>query len=139
MSRDALGLPPLEIATSPDYYLGTQFLGATVTWERQQISSQWLDGAVTTARHRGIVTEQIAVEVTGPDLGAVQTSIKTLIEAFIQDSFIMTVVAGNTTRRYRCETADYQDLSWTTPRLAGAQGQVLLQVPRQPVALSGGF
>lgn len=139
ISRTLLGLASLEIASGSNYYIGTQFLGAAVPWERQQVSSQWLDGAVTTSRHRQMVTEQIAVEVVATTLPLVQAAIKTLIEAFQQNSFTMTVVAGGATRVYQCEAADYQDLSWTTPRLAGAQGQVLLQVPRQPVALSGGF
>lgn len=139
VSRDALGLAPLELATSPDYYLGTQFLGAAVQWDRQQVTSAWLDGAVTVSRHRQMVTEQIAVEVRGDNLLEVQRAITELVQAFIQDSFVMTVVAAGAARSYRCETADYQDLSWTTPRMAGAQGQVLLQMPRQPVALSGGF
>jgi hypothetical protein len=139
ISRTALGLGPLEIATSREYYLGTQFLGAAVQWDRQQVTSQWLDGAVTTSRHRQMVTEQLAVEVVGGDLREVQDRINELVRAFLQDSYVMTVKAGGSTRSYRCETADYQDLSWTTPRLAGAQGQVVLSVPRQPVALSGGF
>lgn len=139
ISRTALGLAPLEIASGADYYIGTQFLGAAVQWDRQQTSSIWLDGAVTTSRHRQMVTEQIAVEITAASLVAVQTLIQTLIQAFLQNTFVMTVIAAGATRSYRCETADYQDMSWTTPRLAGAQGQVLLQVPRQPVALSGGF
>jgi hypothetical protein len=139
VTRAALGLGPLEIATSREYYLSTQFLGAGVQWDRQQVSSIWLDGAVTTSRHRQMVTEQLAVEVVGDDLPAVQDRINELVAAFIQDSYVMTVKAGGTTRSYRCEAADYQDLSWTTPRLAAAQGQVLLSVPRQPVALTGGF
>jgi hypothetical protein len=139
ISRTSLGLAPLEIATSFDYYLSTQFLGAAVQWSRQQVESVWLDGAVTTSRHRQMVTEQVAVEVVGENLAQVQARINELVQAFVQDSFVMTVKAGGSTRSYRCETADYQDLSWTTPRLAAAQGQVLLSVPRQPVALTGGF
>lgn len=139
ISRTALVLPPLEIATTPDYYLSTQFLGAAVAWSRQQVESQWLDGAVTTSRHRQMVTDQVAVEVKGTSLADVQSKINVLIQAFTQDSFTMTVVAADATRVYLCEAADYQDLSWTTPRLSAAQGQVMLSVPRQPVALSGGF
>lgn len=139
VSRDSLGLSPLEIAASPDYYLSTQFLGSAVQWNRQQVESQWLDGSVTTSRHRQMVTEQIAVEVTGDSLPHVQAKIVTLIQAFIQDRFVLNVVAANSVRSYLCESADYQDLSWTTPRLAGAQGQIMLQVPRQPVALTGGY
>jgi hypothetical protein len=127
----------LEIATSPDYYLGTQFLGAAVQWERQQVTSVWMDGSTTVSRHRQMVTEQIAVEITGRDLLDVQRLTNQLIAAFLQDSFVLTVTVEGSVRRYQCETADYQNLGWTTPRLSAAQGQVMLQVPRQPVALRG--
>jgi hypothetical protein len=137
VSRDSLGLPPLEIATSPDYYIGTQFLGANVQWDRQQVGSQFLDGMVTVNRHRQMVTEQIAVEITADTMTDVQTKMGDLITAFIQNSFTMVVHAGGSSRVYNCEAADYQDASWTTPRMAGAQGQVLLSVPRQPAALYG--
>jgi hypothetical protein len=137
VSRDLLGLPPLEIATSPDYYLGSQFLGAAVQWDRQQVTSRWMDGSTTVSRHRQMVTEPIAVEITGPDLLEVQRLTNQLIAAFLQNSFVLTVVAAGSTRRYQCEAADYQNLGWTTPRLAAAQSQVLLQVPRQPVPLVG--
>jgi hypothetical protein len=139
VTRSALGLPPLEIATSPDYYVGTQFLGAAVQWDRQQIGSTWLDGMVTVSRHRQMVTEQIQVEILGPDLGGVQDRMEELIQAFIQDSFTLTVRSGNAVRSYACEAADYQNASWTTPRMAGAQGQLVLSVPRQPVELTGSF
>jgi hypothetical protein len=139
VSREALGLPPLEIASSPDYYIGTQFLGVAVAWDRQQVNSRWLDGAVTTSRHRQTVMDQIGVEVKGPNLGTVHRLIDELVEAFIQDTFVLTVTADGATRSYQCEAADYQDASWTTPRMAAAQGQILLTVPRQPVARSGGF
>jgi hypothetical protein len=138
VTRSLLGLSPLEIASSPDYYIGTQFLGAQVQWERQQVSSSWLDGAVTVNRHRQMVTEQIAVEILDDDLNSVRSKMITLIQAFVQDNFRMTVVAGNSTRIYQCEAADYQDASWTTPRMAGAQGQILFSVPRQPVLIGGG-
>lgn len=138
VSRDLLGLSPLEIATSPDYYIGLQFLGAQVQWERQQITSPWLDGAVTVSRHRGMVTEQIAVEILATSLNTLRAKMLTLIRAFIQDSYQMTVHAENATRIYQCEAADYQDASWTTPRMSGAQGQIVLSVPRQPLLVGGG-
>lgn len=139
VSRELLGLAPLELANSAVYYVAPQFLGAVVQWDRQQVSSRYLDGDVTVSRRRQNVVERIAVEVKGPDLPAVQLAIKDLIDAFCQDRYTLTVVAGGATRAYACETADYQDLSWTTPRLVAAQGQVLLNVPRSPVALAGGY
>lgn len=139
VTRDALGLQPLEVANSEDYYCSPQFLGAAVQWNRQQVQSQWLDGAVTTSRRRNMVTEQIGIEVVGDTLDGLQAKMNTLISAFIQDSYQLAVATPGTLRIYQCEAADYQDASWTTPRQVACQGQIVFSVPRQPVALAGGF
>lgn len=138
LSRAALGLPPLEIAASPTYYVSTQFLGAAVQWSRNQVGSPWVDGQVTTTRTRQMVSEQIAVEVKGADLAAVKAAVDELVSAFIQDSFTLTVLAENGSWEYQCEAADYQVVLWTTPRLAAAQAQMLFTVPRQPYSLLAG-
>ncbi len=137
VSRDALALAALEIASGGTYYLSPQFLGGQVTWKRQQASSVFLDGDVTTQRSRGTVTEAVGVEVRAATHAELQAATAVLIAAFSQDSFTMTVVVAGATTTYACEAADYQSMGWTTPRLACLANQVLFQMPRQPVALAG--
>lgn len=138
LSRDALGLAPLEIADRNPYYLSPQFLGAQVTWNRQKASSPFVDGEVTTQRSRQNVTENIGVEIVASSMLELQAYTEELIEAFLQSRYTMTVITDGATFGYRCETADYQVL-WTTSRLVAKQGQVVFAVPRQPVALVGGY
>jgi hypothetical protein len=140
VSRELLGLGELEINDHRSYYCAPQFLGGQVAWRRNTVSSPWLDGDVTINRTRGMVTEQLAVEVLGANLSEAQTNVVTLIEAFIQSRFTLTADFGDleVSQVYDCEAADYQ-ISWSGPRLVASQLQVVLGVPRQPVALAGGF
>lgn len=139
VSRDALGLGPLEVAFGDRYYCAPKFLGGQVQWNRKKISSPFVDGEITTQRSRQNVTENIGVEVRAPTSADLQAFTEELIAAFLQDRFTLTVIADGVTWSYRCETADYQVLTWDTARMVARAGQVLFQVPRQPVALSGGY
>ena len=137
INRDALALLPLEIADGNPYYVATQFLGTGISWDRQTVSSRWVDGDYTVSRRRGNVTEQVAVEVACASTAALLLATETLIAAFTQDSYTMTVTIDGQIWAYACEAADYQSLQWTTPRLSAHQGQVLFGVPRRPLALAG--
>lgn len=137
ISRELLGLDPLQISDVDSYYVAAQFLGGQVTWNRQKVSSPWLDGEVTTARNRQNVTEQIGVEIRADTNAELQAATAELIAAFCQDSFVLTVIADGGTYAYAGEAADYQVASWTTPRLVALAGQVVFSMPRQPVPLIG--
>lgn len=139
INRDALALDPLILGDGNPYYIATQFLGAGVTWDRQQVSSRWVDGDFTTSRRRANVTEQIAVEVVCPDMFTLQNAVETLIDAFVQDFYLMTTTVDGQLWTYQCEAADYQNAMWNTPRLAACQGQIIFSVPRRPVAVSGAY
>jgi cellobiose phosphorylase len=139
VSRTLLGLPDLEIGHGDRYYLSPQFLGANLQWTRQQAASPFMDGQVTTQRTRQNVTETVGVEIKADTAADLQAYTAELIQAFVQDSFVLTVTADGATFAYRCEAADYQVASWSTPRMVSKQGQVLFQMQRQPVALVGGY
>jgi hypothetical protein len=136
VSRDLLALADLDINDHLTYYVSPQFLGGQVQWSRQQATSPFVDGSVTVSRFRQTVTEQIAIEVLAGTGAGLKANVDTLIDAFMQDSFILTVVSDGATYAYTCEAADYQ-LAWTGPRMIGHQAQVVLSVPRSPVALAG--
>jgi hypothetical protein len=136
LSRTPLGLPALQINDHLNYKIAPQFLGGNVQWNRQKVSSPFLDGEVTTQRSRQSVAEQIAVEVFAGSAAELQTNTAALIAAFSQDSFTLTVTLAGTVYAYACEAADVQ-VAWTGPRMMAHQGQVVFSVPRQPVALVG--
>lgn len=138
VSRDKLGLAPLEIARGGRYYLATQFLGGSVQWTRQQVTSPFVDGQITTQRTRQNVTESVAVEVKADNHHDLQIYTGELLAAFLQSSYTMVITMAGAVYTYRCEAADYQVQSWSTPRAVAVQGQAVFTVQRRPVALAGG-
>jgi hypothetical protein len=137
INRDLLGLLPLELADGNPYLLSSQFLGAAVTWDRQTVGSRWVDGDYTVSRRRANVSEQIAIEVVADNMLDLRTAMMTLINAFTQDHFTLTVTVDGVVFAYDCEAGDYTNAMWNTPRLAASRGQVVFTVPRRPIAAAG--
>lgn len=138
LTRDLLGLGDLAINDHLNYYIGPQFLGSMVSWNRQQATSPFIDGAVTTYRTRSQVTEQVLVEVLGDSAAELHTNLAALVAAVCQDAYRLNVSVDGQSWAYACEAADYQ-VAWAGPRLVARQVQVSLGIPRSPVPISGGF
>lgn len=139
VTRTQLGLSELNICDHLNYYIAaTQFLGGTMSWTKNQITSPYTDGAFTVNRTRGQVTEPVTVEVLGETDTDLQTNLATLINAFSQDSFVLLIGIGAANYQYQCEAADVQLARWTVSGMLFKQQQVVFQVPRQPVAILGG-
>lgn len=137
ISRDSLSLPPLDINDHQLCYVTGDSFGRQVQWNRQKASSPFLDGDVTTYRNRQKVTSQIGLEVMGANPGLLQFNMNTLIHAFCQSQFDLSIAIGQASYQYDCEAADWQEI-WTGPRWVANQLQIVFTVPNQPVPLLGG-
>lgn len=136
VSRTILGLSDLQINDHTNYFIAPGSFGGAVTWNRTQVQSPYIDGAVTVNRTRNMVNDAINVEVRGNDTAGVHTNLQALLNAFIQDNYTITVSVNGSSRQYACEAADYH-AEWTGPRWVANQIQVALTVPRFPVPISG--
>ena len=137
VTRTQLGLSPLAINDHISYYVADTFMGGQVSWTRNQVTSPFVDGAVTVNRTRSMVTEQVVIEVLGGTQALIQANAATLISAFLQDSFLLTITVATTTYQYLCEASDFQ-VTWTGPRFFAKQAQVTFSMPRQPIPVIGG-
>lgn len=151
ISRGQLGVPTLVLSDGLVYRCAAApFLGEQLVWQRNQVSSAYIDGAVTVNRSRQMVNEQFAFEVSGysaavpsapPSHQQFQANIATLVAAFSQDSFVLDVILGTGTDlthyTYAGEAADVTNAMWSTPRLVAKQALLTFAVPVQPVPLAG--
>lgn len=135
VSRDLLGLTPLQINDHLTYAVAAPFLGGTVTWNRTQVSSPMMDGDVTTFRRRPTVTETVTVEVMAGNQADLHSAISQLVLAFQQDAYTVTITLGGEVYAYRCESADFA-VAWVGARFIAHQLQVTLSVPRSPVSFN---
>lgn len=138
VTRPQLGLPDLALNDHFNYFISPTFLGGMVQWNRSTVTSPFLDGGVTTYRTRQMVQEQIALEVMGETLAEMWDNVRAAIDAFTQDQYNLALAIGSEVHQFMCEAADYQ-FNWNGPRILAQQVQLVLSVPRQPVAVQGGF
>ena len=135
VTRTDLGLSTLNINDHVNYALGSQILGGTVSWERNQVNSPWVDGDITVSRRRPNVQESVQINVYGDNQTEMLANIKEITEAFSQNSYQMTVTLNGQVYRYQCESADYS-VEWGV-KMHSSQCMVMFSVPRRPIALAG--
>lgn len=138
ITRGLLGMPQLQINDYINYYCAPQFLGAAMQWQRNQVGGPFTDGMVTTYRQRGMVMEQIAIEVLGADQAELASNMAVLVQAMQQDQYQFKVFIAGTEYSYAAESADLTG-QWTGPRMIENQMQLVFTMPRQPVPLVGAF
>lgn len=143
VDRGALGLTPLDCNDRQRFEISDTMFGGPVSWQRTQVGSPYMDGQVTTDRQRQMVTDPVNINVFGRGLrgagmtnGKLKDNFDELVQAFSQDNFVVTVGIDDAVYQYQCEASDYQ-LLWQGLYFIARQGQVQLQLMRQPQALAG--
>ncbi len=136
VTRDDLGLGTLNINDHSNYILTSTILGGTVAWQKNQVSSPYVDGDITITRRRPTVMEPFEVHVYGTSGGSLMTNASTLITAFSQDSFSLSIAINSATRQYECEAADYT-IEYAHTKFSVNMCTVRFQLPRSPVPTVG--
>ena len=139
ITRSSLGLLDLDINDHLNYIVaGPEFLGGQMSWERNQVSSPFVDGDFTVNRRRQNVTENVVIEIMAGSGLELQVNTRVLTQAFSQDEFYMKVEINKATSIYRCEAADYK-LVTSGPRFVANQIQCVFSVPRRPIPTAEGL
>lgn len=138
VARDALGLGPLECNDGISYKIADTMLGGQVSWNRTQIGSPHTDGQTTTARQMQMVQEPTNIDVLASSATQLQNRMATLIAAFKQADYTITVTVDGAVFEYQCEASDYTTV-WTGPRWMARRGQLQVQIMRQPRMLQGAW
>lgn len=137
VTRSDLGLGVLNINDNLDYIVGSEIMGAMVTYDRQTVSSPYVNGDITVHRRRGSVNEKFAVYVLGDTQTELQTNVRTLISAFSQNKFNLVLLLDGIEWSYVCEASDYQ-VEWSNAHFFATKVKVVFNLLRSPIALVGG-
>jgi hypothetical protein len=136
VSRDELGLPPLEINDFVDYYVGPEFLGGQQTLNRTEVGSPFLTGGVEVDSVPQLITEQFSVQVLGDTVGELAASTAALVAAFQQRRSRVTIEIDGQQWVYAFNRAEFAT-PWSGPAMVSRQGLVNFSARRQPVAVNG--
>lgn len=137
VTRDELGLADLNINDHLDYKVANQFMGGAVAWQKQTVSSPYMDGDLVVSRRRGDIVEPIDVYVYGSGHADLRSNTKVLIQAFTQENFNLAFTFDGNIRQYSCKCADYS-VAYDQHLVHSKMHLVKFMVPRNPVAVSGG-
>ena len=145
VTRTELSLPDLELNTSggTTYRVITDSMGpGSASWRRTTADSPWVPGEALIAAVRETTTMPLGVRVTQSSPSALRSSMVTLVNAFSQFEYEITIdLDGETWGDYEyCQPADftigdggviqnYQMISY--------RQEIYFEIPRNPITSSG--
>lgn len=136
ITRTALGLTDLDLNDHTNYVISDGFDAGAVSWRREQAESPYVESKITIGRVRDIVEARIGIQVRGATHADIAANVKTLIDAFTQDVFYLSISLDGTVYRWEGEAADYT-MEWNRERLHNKFPLMAFGFLRHPVPTTG--
>jgi hypothetical protein len=136
VTRSDLGLSALDINDHTNFQVISEIMGAMVSYDRRTVSSPYVNGDITVHRRRGNVAERFGVYVRGSNQTAIRANIQTLVDAFSQNKFNLSMTLDSVEWSYSCEASDYQ-IEWVNANFSALQVKVVFNLIRSPIPLVG--
>jgi len=110
------------------------------TWRRNLVEGRYMHGRKSIGEVLASMTVPLVVRVYGATWSEVNNRAQTMIDAFSQHTYTLTVVIDSVTHQWQCEPADVSLVGGDTwskyHAMAGMQEYEIL-VPRDPIPLQG--
>lgn len=139
IGRAELSLATLTLTDPGTYDIDHDTLEPGVpTWIRQLVRSPYVEGATEVGATRDLGWGTARFVVQGSTHATIQTRLDTLVDAFFQSSYTLSVVIDGTTYSWTCMRADC--VGWglvSDESFFGLAMPVAFRWPRQPVPVSG--
>jgi len=144
ITRSELSLSTLQLNTTPgnNYRVITDSMGTgDISHRRLTADSPWVPGETLVASVKEQVSMPLGIRVTAASNAALKADMTTVVNAFSQFSYTITVTLDSQTWGvYSCQPADfsigdsgnYQNLQMITYRQ-----EIYLQIPRNPIISTG--
>lgn len=131
---------------SADYDIESFGPGA-LSWRRQTVESKWVHGRFLVSAVKDADVAPLEVVVFGSSPADLDTKTRTLLDAFEQWTYDLTVTTDGVAHTWRCEPAEYRPAGRGGPAgsyepfglVAGASSQqaYVFTIPRNPVPVAG--
>jgi hypothetical protein len=137
--RDLLSLTPLMIDGSSYYKVDDEGIADTqVAWDIDETSSPFVEGSQVTNDIRGMVDQQMKIQVRATDQSDLQTAIGALIAAVSQRTFQVDLVIGSITWSWSCRRKTYA-LSFNRQMVFSTIAVVTIEFDRYPTPVTGPY
>jgi len=136
ITRAELSLGNLQLVDAGVYRMHPIIEASTVTYDRLQAQSRFVDGAVTVMRRKNQGTMQVAIDVIGSTTLEMQARKQTLIDAFSQKSFEFYMQLDSALYGWHGECADC-NIGWDHVRIHNREMTVTFDFPNNPQPIYG--
>jgi hypothetical protein len=140
VTRTELSLSNLTINDDTYKIIRDMWGPGVVQYDRQKVSSPYVNGDFLTNRKKAQVEMPLGIRVTGTSKIDCWNKVGTLLRAFEQFSYELSLTIDGTTFTYTCEAADYSvgdGGMFQTFHMKAYKQEVRLLIPRRPTPTEG--
>lgn len=141
VTRTELSEADLSLEDPGKYSIIRDTLGpGAISWRRQTVTSAYVHGAVLVGAVKDTAVAPLGIRVIGSSDSSLMSRMSTLLAAFEQFTYNLSVTLNGQTWTWKCEPADYsvgdsgvfQDF-----HLRALQQEVRFSIPRHPIPVAG--
>lgn len=140
VTRTELGLGNLALNTDTYKIIRDSWGPGVVEFERHKASSPYINGDFLISRRKAQVEMPLGIRVTGSTPTDCLNKVGTLLRAFEQFRYQLSLTIEGTTFRYNCESADYSVGDggfFQAFHIRAYKQEVRLVIPRRPTPIEG--
>ena len=141
VTRAEMSLAPLSIEVANQYRIMRSTLGpGAVSWRKQTATSPYVHGAILVGAVKDIGLATLGVRVMAPSDSTLWARVDTLVRAFEQFTYDLSVTIDGSTFTWRCQPADYSvgdSGVFQEFHLMSHQQEVRFTIPRHPTPVAG--
>lgn len=138
ISRTELGMSSLSLQDTTYAVMNNSINGGVVQWRREVAVSPYVAGETEIGSVKDQVRSALTIRVTAGSHAALQTAVSTLVSAFSQKSYTLTLGFDGVTYAWTCGRADYSIAFDEAMRLRSV-ARCTFVLPRSPVPASGPY
>lgn len=139
VTRPEIGGGSLTLEDPGSYRVVSADPGGLV-WVREEATSRWVHGRILTNARKDLVSMRLVVRAYGSTHSQLHERIATMLRAFEQFRYRVSVTIGGVEYRWHCQPADYAPLGgegWDKFALRSLQQAYVFDIPRDPIPQEG--
>lgn len=140
VTRSELSLAALDLQQAGIYEILPGSGPGGLSWRRQTVRSVMMHGEALVGAVKDVQVAPLGVRVYGTTQSQLWSRVRTLLDAFEQFSYSLTLVIGGITFTWECQPADSvvgEGGEFQKFHLMSLQTDVQLTIPRSPIPTAG--
>lgn len=141
VARAELSLSDLQLSDPSNGYEVFGVGPGALSWRRESVRSPYINGETLVGAVKDVMSASLGVRIRASSAATLDSRLDTVLDAFGQFTYNVTVVIDGVSRTWKCEPADYSvsegEGGFNKFNLMNKYHEVSFSIPRQPIPVSG--